>query len=223
MKVCTDSCIFGALTGQEIASRIFQENSNVLDLGAGTGLLSLMLAQRLPNARIVGIESHAGSAADCRDNFMNSAWSDRLRILEGDFKEISEHFSEKFDFIISNPPFFLSHLTSPESSRNSAMHASIAELTHWIAFMRDHIMPQGKIWMLLSSDSADKASNLILSQNLFIQKRTRLIRDSTFIWREILEISFVKPQAYEEENLLVLDCSGRLNEFGYRLLNDFYR
>jgi tRNA1Val (adenine37-N6)-methyltransferase len=114
LKVCTESCIFGASIPIEGAQRI-------LDIGTGTGLLALMLAQR-SQASLEAIELDEASARDAQFNFSQSPWKERLTLYIGDVKKFSP--SKKFDVIISNPPFFIHHLKSADARTNAALHGS---------------------------------------------------------------------------------------------------
>ncbi|MDF2456031.1 MAG: methyltransferase protein [Cytophagaceae bacterium] len=114
LKVCTESCIFGA-------SIPVGDVHHILDIGTGTGLLSLMLAQR-SQASIEAIELDEASARDAKKNFIESPWKNRLVLHLGDVKKFSS--AKKFDLIISNPPFFIHQFKSPNTRTNTALHGS---------------------------------------------------------------------------------------------------
>lgn len=114
MKVTTDACIAGAWT--PIAAGV----KNVLDIGAGTGLLALMLAQKNADILIDAIELDANAAAQARTNVALSPWGDRVNILEGDVRNYA--FERKYDLIITNPPFFNNSLLSDKGNKNMARH-----------------------------------------------------------------------------------------------------
>ncbi|TDW96563.1 tRNA1(Val) (adenine(37)-N6)-methyltransferase [Dinghuibacter silviterrae] len=118
MKVSTDACIFGAWMAGVLKERVGDE-SRVLDIGTGTGLLALMVAQQCP-AFITGVEIQQSSTIQAASNMASSPWSGRLRVVPGDINDFT--FSSSFDAIISNPPFFEDDLPSPEVGRNLARH-----------------------------------------------------------------------------------------------------
>ena len=102
MKVGTDGVILGAWT------RVNPHTISILDLGAGTGLLSLMMAQRC-DAAIEAIEIDGDAYEQCAENFENSPWGDRLFCYHASLLEFALEVDDKFDLIICNPPFYKEH------------------------------------------------------------------------------------------------------------------
>lgn len=126
MKVCTDACLFGAWVAQD---QSIQNASEILDIGAGTGVLSLMLAQATSTqphpATITSIEIENEAAKEASSNFASSPWTERLHLVHQSIQNFSEKASkEKFDIIMSNPPFFEGDLPSPSISKNLAAHST---------------------------------------------------------------------------------------------------
>jgi len=128
MKVCTDGCLFGALLPEmEPKGNLNERLVHVLDIGTGTGLLSLMYAQRVPDAEIEAIELDAMAFEQARENFMASPWRNRLKAIKGDFKEVRKIPGLQeglYDLIFSNPPFFEGDLKSADDQRNRALHST---------------------------------------------------------------------------------------------------
>jgi tRNA1Val (adenine37-N6)-methyltransferase len=118
MKVSTDACIFGAWMASILRTHIPGEG-RILDIGTGTGLLALMVAQQCP-AFITGVELQQASALQAASNMSNSPWAGRLRVVPGDINDVA--FSAPFDAIMTNPPFFEEDLRSKSSGRNIARH-----------------------------------------------------------------------------------------------------
>jgi len=119
MKVSTDACIQGALANQFL---IGQSISTALDIGAGTGLLSLMLAQENANAHFKAIELEQDAFLQTQINFRDSKWRTRLEVEHCTVQNFVHKSTEQFDFIICNPPFFKNHLNAQEAKRNLARH-----------------------------------------------------------------------------------------------------
>ncbi len=114
MKVGTDGVMLGAWAAIGDANRI-------LDIGTGTGLIALMLAQR-SNAKIDAVEIDEPSAQQAKDNFANSKWSNRINLFCSSFQNFAKESNEKYDLIVSNPPYFVKSLKSPEVARTVARH-----------------------------------------------------------------------------------------------------
>lgn len=115
MKVCTDACVLGAWADINGAERI-------LDIGAGTGLLSLMAAQRNENAIVNAVELNADAFVQATENTLNSPFNGRIKVVN---QAIQDFYSEQlFDRIVTNPPFYQSDLRSPDSKINQAHHAA---------------------------------------------------------------------------------------------------
>lgn len=120
MKVGTDGVLLGAwamFSEEGVSGRPMR----VLDVGTGSGLISLMLAQRYPEAEIVGLELDSVAVKRARENVCQSPFSGSISIIEGDFLDYT---CEPFDHIVSNPPFFTETLLPPDASRATARHTA---------------------------------------------------------------------------------------------------
>ena len=120
MKVGTDSDLLGTMA---------YGGKHILDIGTGTGILTLMMAQRFPEAQFTAVEIDDKAVIDASTNFSSSPWSERITLIHDSFqsfieKEISEGRQERFDAIICNPPFFDKSLECPEQGRQRARHTS---------------------------------------------------------------------------------------------------
>ena len=141
MKVTTDACIQGAWTP------LLPHVHCVLDIGAGTGLLSLMLAQRSTSIVIDGIEYDSAAAAQAADNATASPWSSRLQIIEGD--ATTYHFPYKYDLLISNPPFFNNSLLSGARSKDMARHTVTLTYTALLQVLAANLNDDGYASIML--------------------------------------------------------------------------
>ncbi len=115
MKVSTDACIQGAWVS--VADSV----QHILDIGAGTGLLSLMLAQRAVHVQIDALELDADAAIQAGENIADSPWKDRVHVIAADARTYV--FDKKYQLIVCNPPFFNNSLLGPDDNRNSVRHA----------------------------------------------------------------------------------------------------
>ncbi|NCI50410.1 methyltransferase [Sediminibacterium roseum] len=143
MKVCTDACLFGAWLANQFRG---QAPEQILDIGAGTGLLSLMLAQSV-GSTIDAIEIDESAAGQATSNFNASPWKERLHLLQGDAREITT--GKKYDLIVTNPPFFENDLKSADQQRNLALHSSELDLNELLRIAETHLTPTGNFAVLL--------------------------------------------------------------------------
>ncbi len=140
MKVCTDACLFGAWADIGGAKCI-------LDIGTGTGLLSLMAAQRNMEAVIEGVEVEEGAFLQTRQNFEESPFAPRLTVHHTAVQEFFPDYL--FDAIISNPPFFQSDLRSPDQKTNAAHHAETLDFAALSSAVQRLLSPGGRFSILL--------------------------------------------------------------------------
>lgn len=140
MKVCTDACLFGAWADVSGAKRI-------LDIGSGTGLLSLMAAQRNTEALIEAVEVEEGAFLQTGKNFKDSPFAPRLTVHH---MPVQEFFpDQRFDAIISNPPFFQKDLKSPDQKTNTAHHAEMLDFAALSYAVERLLAPGGSFSILL--------------------------------------------------------------------------
>ena len=125
MKVCTDACLFGAWVAGLLDSKNRQPGEKALDIGTGTGLLSLMLAQDFAGA-IDAIDIDKDASQEALENVQSSPWNNRIAVYN---KSITEWDLTGYDLIISNPPFFEQDLKSSDQQKNLALHDTGLTLT----------------------------------------------------------------------------------------------
>ena len=129
MKVCTDACLFGAWVAKQPS---LETAHSILDIGTGTGLLSLILAQVTDKnkTKITAVEIESQAAAEASSNFNLSKWSERLMIVNDSIQNFATNSiatadkKNKFDSIITNPPFYEGDLKSPDANKNKAAHST---------------------------------------------------------------------------------------------------
>jgi tRNA1Val (adenine37-N6)-methyltransferase len=144
MKVTLDACLFGALCAQSIHNP--QVIQSALDIGAGTGLLSLMLAQKkITNIKSIELDSSAANQANY--NVANSPFKDQIQVIESDINLYQSN--TLFDLIISNPPFFSDHLKGPNKERNQARHNDGLSFDNLNQVIKKSLSEKGTAWILL--------------------------------------------------------------------------
>jgi tRNA1Val (adenine37-N6)-methyltransferase len=139
MKVCTDSCILGAYLPTHTAETI-------LDIGTGTGLLALMLAQRQPNAQIDAVEIDQVSYLQAIENVQASPFASCIQVFHQDIQSF-EH--QKYDLIVSNPPFYTDYLQSGKGRQDNAWHTNTLPTHELLEAIIRLLNPDGQFWVLL--------------------------------------------------------------------------
>ena len=175
MKVTTDGCLFGAWVAEQVKSEN-KEVKKLLDIGTGTGLLSLMVAQKT-NFLIDAIEIDNQAFEQAKENSNGSPWRERINIIHADAKEFS--FTKKFDVIISNPPFYENELRSGNSKKNKAHHDDGLLLNDLLAIIKKNLQPAGEFYLLIpykrneEIDTTIKDNNLTISHKLLARQSTQ--------------------------------------------------
>ena len=167
MKVTTDGCLFGGWVSEEIKNEKLKINKS-LDIGTGTGLLSLILAQKNPAITIHAIEIDKDAGKQARENIDASPWKDRIDILEGNVKDYS--FPEKFDLIISNPPFYENELKSESQKKNIAHHSENLTLEELLSIIKKNLNRNGHFYLLLPTKRNEEISSFFIKNKLQISK-----------------------------------------------------
>lgn len=140
MKVGTDAMILGAFVETENKTR-------GLDIGTGTGVISLMLAQKNENLQITAIDIDEASVQEANMNFKNSPWSNRLHVIHNDF--LAHNFEEQFDLIVSNPPYFSTTNENEDARKAQARHVSSLEIKPFIVKVSSLLSPTGHFWLII--------------------------------------------------------------------------
>lgn len=164
MKVCTDSCLFGAVVADKIERGEFVPN-HLLDIGGGTGLLSLMLVQKC-EASVHAIEMDPLAFEEMKFNFGQSPWGDRLVAIHDDVENYKP--ANKYDFIISNPPFFENSLKSDHTQKNLAKHQKGLTLQMLLHCIKRLINTDGAFAVLLPFFRSEYFQKLAAKEGYYI-------------------------------------------------------
>jgi len=175
MKVCTDACLFGAWVAENSK---MNELEHILDIGTGTGLLSLMLAQNC-SANIDAVEIEIMAAEQAHANFKASKWNNQLHIHTTSIIEFSKTHQKKFDLIISNPPFFEQQLKSTNAQRNIAMHSAHLTLSELANCMHKLLADAGKAAILLPWNRSVEWKEIVKKLGLYCIKETAVKQSTT--------------------------------------------
>ncbi|HET9053017.1 MAG TPA: methyltransferase, partial [Cyclobacteriaceae bacterium] len=206
---------FGALIHSQTAQM-------ALDIGSGTGLLSLMVAQKHPSLLIDAVEIDSGASADARLNFHQSPYRDRLTLHESSIQNFNPATTGGYDLIFSNPPFYKNQLKSPDDARNLAHHSSGLSFQELAAAVVRLLNPSGKFWALLPPfEMADFIKEAAL-HSLFVTERF-YIRHHTGkpAFREVIAFSF-SPDIYVAEQEIIIYENDKYSSIFATLLRDYY-
>lgn len=184
MKISTDAVLLGSLV-QSVAPK------QILDIGTGTGVIALMLAQRFPDAQLTALEIDPEAATQAEENFKESPFSSRLNLKITALQKFSADFS--FDLIVSNPPYFPNHLKSGNSQRNLALHTDSLSFEALLSHTSQLLAPFGKFWVILPPRQMGDFCKLAERVLLFPNSKTQ-IQDTASkpIHREIVSFSKYK-------------------------------
>ena len=165
MKVTTDACLFGAWIAE---SNSELHAGHVLDIGTGTGLLSMMYAQKNASAVIDAIEIDQEAYKQAKDNVARSKFSPNIRVLHGDVREHS--FERKYDVIMSNPPFYEQEIKSRDVKKNVAHHQEGLLLMELLEVIKTNLSPKGNFYLLVPFKRHEEVKKMFLKQDLSLSK-----------------------------------------------------
>lgn len=168
MKVSTDACLFGAYIAHFLETNSIA-TSAVLDIGAGTGLLSLMLAQKNPKAQYTAIEFDVFAASQASENILKSPWKEQMTVINEDVLIWSQNAKSLYDLIVCNPPFFSQHLLSDKQERIMARHDEFLTLENIEQLAFKHLMNDGIIALLLPYSRKEECNQLFQGRFHLVQ------------------------------------------------------
>ena len=172
MKVGTDGVLLGAWARLP-ENKVISSHPRVLDVGTGTGLIALMLAQRFPDAMIDGIDIDTPSIEQAKENVDNSIFSTRINIQESDFSRLS-CFSNKFDLIVSNPPFYKEETLGGNKARDAARHTSSLPFEKLISNAANLMTDDGFFCVIIPFQSANDFISICVANRLYLTRRMNI-------------------------------------------------
>ena len=212
MKVGTDGVLLGAWAECEGAN-------SILDIGTGTGVIALQMAQRNPEAQICAVEIDATAAHRARANFDLSPWAERLQVAQTAVQEFEP--TEKFDLIISNPPYFVDSLLPPDAKRSTARHThdlTFEELDKAVCRL---LAENGKFALILPVTEFEKY--LLLTQLHLVRRCDVSSIDGGAVKRILGEFAKQKPTEVAHETLAIeVENRGEFSAEYRALTKDFY-
>jgi tRNA1Val (adenine37-N6)-methyltransferase len=195
MKVCTDSCLFGAWVNDWI-TKSKPNISNTLDIGTGTGLLSLMLAQN-HSFEIDALEIDESAFNQAKKNIESTNWKNKIKIHHTSLQEFL--LTKKYDFIFSNPPFYENDLKSNDLYKNLAKHDSGLSLETLVSFIAENLSDNGFAALLLPFHRKIYIEELLKEFSFSIVAETLVKQSASHNYFRTM-ILFSKQPALQQEN-----------------------
>ena len=220
MKVGTDAVLLGAWCSLE------NHPESILDIGAGTGIISLMMAQRIDAMTIDAVEIDEKAYEQCVENFELSDWADRLFCYNASFEEFAEELFEEeeetYDLIISNPPFYADAFETDNEARNKARFTSSLTFQNLIVGASKILSKTGEFSVIIPFKEEQEFVAISSQNSLFLNKVCHVKGTATSeIKRSLLTFSF-QEKTIEEEELIIEISRHHYTEEYINLTKDFY-
>jgi len=201
MKVCTDTVLFGAMMP-------VNRGDQVLDIGTGTGVLSLMAAQ-LGAAQVTAVELTQQGYEEAQINFNNSPWADRLDAMHQDIQGFAVSTRCQYDLIICNPPFFENHSKTTNSLRKVARHNDLLPFAELIKSADQLLSSHGLFYLLLPVHAVEKFAAAALGTGFYLSRQTDF-RGYTHNEAKVSALTFSRTVTLPAKNLLTIYESHRI-------------
>ena len=216
MKVGTDSVLLGAWAGLENSTKI-------LDIGTGCGLLALMAAQR-SQAEIMAIDIDPAAIDSAQLNISLCQWSKRIEVLNLSLQDYAlQCLPKSFDFIISNPPFFINSLKAPDAGRSNARHTDLLPFEMLAAASAKLLTPDGKLSLVLPVNESLIFSKIAEENGLYPHRKMMIIpKQGKPANRVLVEFGFMINRNVSNTTMIIRDLSGEYSREYTELTKDFY-
>lgn len=192
MKVGTDGVLLGAWTS-------VQHSRRILDIGTGTGLVALMLAQRSQSA-ITALEIDSQAAVQATENVGRSPWRDRVEVVVADFKQYRP--DTQFDVIVSNPPYFVDSMKCPDNQRSIARHNNELTYDDLLCGVSVLLSPDGAFTLVIPTDAADRVKDIAQTYCLYPAQQLDVItKPGGTPKRTLITFTFTQQECRTEELL----------------------
>ncbi|MEO8415902.1 MAG: methyltransferase [Ginsengibacter sp.] len=218
MKVCTDSCLFGAWVAHKTVRKLITPK-RVLDIGTGTGLLSLMLAQKI-TAQIDAVDIDSKACMQARENFHASPWSEHLQVFNSGIQEWAA--PGKYDLIISNPPFYENDLLPKDTGKNISKHSAVLSLNELLIIAGTLLSDNGNFAVLLPWHRAKGFESAALAGSFFITEKTEVRPTPRHDYFRTMLILQKHATIINQSRMSIKDNSNEYTQEFVDLLKDYY-
>lgn len=212
LKVTTDACLLGAIAKAPLSE-------NLLDIGTGTGVVALFMAQKYPNLKIDAIDIEPSVAEQARINISNSPFHLQISVIEADF--LKWQTETQYQTIVSNPPYFEKHLKKQASEKNTAIHADQMNHQLMIARVAKLLTKDGRFYCILPPYEMGKLVEMAENEGLYPIEKTSVFNTPAKHYRDIICFGFDKSTTITTQLLLSDQDGAKTDEF-HRLMADFY-
>ncbi|MGN0019585.1 MAG: tRNA1(Val) (adenine(37)-N6)-methyltransferase [Sphingobacterium hotanense] len=214
MRINTDGVILGAYASTH-------SPQHILDIGTGTGVIALMLAQRFEDATVTGVEIDELAAHTAKENFTASPFVDRLELVNSDI--FLWNPSINYDLIVSNPPFYINSLHNPDARRKTAKHTDVAFFEGLLRFVALYLKSTGKLQIIVPVELKDFLVSMAATQGLHLLEELK-IRSFDDAEPIRLILSFAKTQIIEisSEDFVIYRNRGEHSDAYRQLLKPFF-
>jgi len=217
MKVGTDGVLLGAWAS------VPGPGSRVLDVGTGTGLIALMIAQRSRDVWVDALEIDPSSARQANENIRNSPWKERMNCIHSSFQDYASQCKNQYDLIICNPPFFSASTKAPSKEKNLARHDDSLSLRDLFKGSVSLMKETTIISLILPVDKEEQAFDLILEHQMYCKRRTRVIpAPGKLTNRVLLEFSSIPGKCHEDDITIETGERHRYSDKYKNLTDGFY-
>lgn len=213
MKVGTDGVLLGAWADGTHACQ-------ALDIGTGTGLVALMLAQRFPTLKIDAIELDGDASEQAFANVSNSKFHRQIAVYHADFMTFEP--SKKYDLIVSNPPFFEDNKKMELNNRKIARQQQNMSIEQLIFRAKGMLSTQGKISLILPYQQLDSVREIAQQQSLYFHQQTNVKGNERTTYKRVLITLGLHQVAFEEDELIIEKERHQYTEDYVKLTKDFY-
>ncbi|WP_460557232.1 tRNA1(Val) (adenine(37)-N6)-methyltransferase [Ferruginibacter profundus] len=219
MKVCTDACLFGAYIAEELQRTATGTVKNILDIGTGTGLLSLMLAQK-SGSDIDTVEIDSNAFEQAKENIAQTSFNQKIKIFNTDMRHFAA--AKKYDYIISNPPFFEADLRSGDEMKNAAKHDTTLTYVELLRAIEKNLSGAGVFAVLLPYHRSNYFEAESVKLNFHLCKKILVKQTPEHDYFRAILIFSGKPAIFSRSEISIKDDEGKYSIAFTSLLKDYY-